>query len=781
MDSSGDPSRGDRAGEAVAPLRGLLDLVRLTRRQPTMLETLTAVAATVSESLGFSTVVMNVYRPDTNDYEVVAVQGSDTARDLLLGRVTGADTWLPYLDARFHRHGVFWVPAGTVPIDPADVTWYRPDIQVDGPANETHWDSEDALFAPLEGAGGRRYGIISVDEPASGLRPDDDQLGLLGALAANASLAIESARQVAALQSALARNRAVVNSTLEAVIASDLDDRIVEFNPAAERTFGYRAAEVLGRSSADLFVPAIFREAYRRNAARVRAEPDSSVLNRRIETMAMRSDGTEFRVELTVARVDGGDDQGPVFYAFVRDIEERLRSQEQLAHLAYHDALTGLPNRSMVEQQLDLSLARARRSDEAVALMFVDLDDFKEVNDRLGHAAGDRLLAAVSSRLRSVLRDSDILARQGGDEFLVLLSDLGEGAATAAEQVGIKLLDTLREPFVIAGTEVRTGASIGISLYPDDAADTEGLLRHADAAMYRAKGAGGGRFVFHQRSEKVGSRPTSIAAQLRRAIEYGELELHYQPIWRLQQPRELAVLEGLVRWRHPERGLLAPESFINLADQSTAGDELMAWVMGEACAQLRSWESAGAAPMVAINVSSHQLLAPGFAAGLRAQLRGCGLSPSSLALELTESAWTVDAAGALEVVDELRTIGFGIALDDFGAGYSSLSRLTGLAFDAIKIDGRLLHGVPDDPQAVRLFAAVVELAAVCTGVIVAEGIETDAQLELLLDSGITHGQGFHLGGPMPAAEAGALLTRSTVRRPMNPGGEGPAAPDGSGV
>ena len=735
-----------------------------------MPETLSAVAATVSESLGFATVVMNVYRPDSNDYEVVAVQGSSTARDLLLGRVTGADTWLPYLNERYRRHGVFWIPAGSVALDPEDITWYRPEIAVDGPVDETHWDAEDALFAPLEGAGGRRFGIISVDEPASGRRPDDDQLALLGGLAANASLAIESARQVAALEAALARNRAVVSSTLEAVIAADLDDRVVEFNPAAERTFGYRAVEVLGRNGAELFVPPAARETYRRNAARVRAEPHSTLLGRRIETTAMRKDGTEFRVELTLARVDGDDEQGPVFYSFVRDIEDRLRSQEQLAHLAYHDALTGLPNRSMVEQQLDLSLARARRSDEAVALMFVDLDDFKEVNDRLGHAAGDRLLTAVSNRLRAVLRDSDILARQGGDEFLVLLSDLGDGAATAAEQVGIKLLDTLREPFVIAGTEVRTGASIGISLYPDDAADTEGLLRHADAAMYRAKSAGGGRFVFHQRPETAGARSASIAAQLRRAIEQGELELQYQPIWRLGEPHELAVLEGLVRWRHPDRGLLAPESFINLADQSTAGDELVSWVAGEAGHQLRTWQAAGPAPMVAINVSSHQLLAPGFADRLHAQLRAGGVAPSSLALELTESAWMVDAGATLEVVDVLRSIGFAVALDDFGAGYSSLSRLPGLAFDAIKIDGRLLQGVPGDGQATALFAAVVKLAAVCGGAIIAEGVESDAQLEVLRGCGITHAQGFRLGGPMDVAAATELLSRATVRLPSGSGG-----------
>ncbi|MGH2873245.1 MAG: diguanylate cyclase domain-containing protein, partial [Solirubrobacteraceae bacterium] len=234
-------------------------------------------------------------------------------------------------------------------------------------------------------------------------------------------------------------------------------------------------------------------------ARQVREGHGSRLFGRRMETTALRHDGTEFPVELTVTRVDGAGGAGPLFYAFVRDITERRRSEAQLSHLAYHDVLTGLPNRTRVEQELDRSLARARRAGSSVALMFVDLDDFKGVNDRFGHAAGDRLLASVATRLRGALRDADVIARQGGDEFLVLVADLVDDPVRAADRVGAKLLDALCEPFVIAGAEVRTGASIGVSLYPDDAADTEALMRHADAAMYRAKRDGGGRWALHHR------------------------------------------------------------------------------------------------------------------------------------------------------------------------------------------------------------------------------------------------------------------------------------------
>jgi PAS domain S-box-containing protein len=256
---------------------------------------------------------------------------------------------------------------------------------------------------------------------------------------------------------------------------------VIEFNPAAERLFGYGRMEILGRPAGELLVPVEGREEYRRVLARMRSAEGSQLLGRRLEITALRRDGTTFPAELTVTISGALAGEQPIVYGWVRDISDRRRAEAQLTYLAYHDALTGLPNRIMVEQELDLALARARRAGGAAALMFVDLDDFKEVNDRL----------------RSVLRDSDVLARQGGDEFLVLLADLQEEPDAGAESVARKLLDALREPFPVAGTTIATGASIGISLYPADADGTEALLRHADAAMYAAKGAGGGRFAFH--------------------------------------------------------------------------------------------------------------------------------------------------------------------------------------------------------------------------------------------------------------------------------------------
>ncbi len=763
MHRAGESSGPSRSGEAIAPLRGLLEFARIARRQPTLLETLRAVAAAVSDAVGFATVVINAYRADRDLYEVVTVHGSERASEILLGSVTKPETWTPLLADRFRRHGVYFVPEGSLAFDDPTVTWYRPEPNARAAeASGESWHTDDALFATLEGSAGRPYGVISVDEPFSGLRPDDQQLVMLSALAAHAALAIESSRQMTAVESSLGRYRAVIAATLDCVVAVDEQDRLIEFNPAAERTFDYLATDVLGREVADVLVPPENRAFYRSLAQRLRDNPDSSLLARRIETTAVRSDGSEFPVELTVARVEGAGGLGPSFYGFLRDIGERRRGEEQLAYLAYHDALTGLPNRILVEQEIDLALARARRAGGAAALMFVDLDDFKEVNDRLGHAAGDRLLANVSARLRGVLRDSDVLARQGGDEFLVLLGDLSDEPTAAAENVGGKLLSALLEPFVVAGTEVRTGASIGVSLYPDDAADTEALLRHADVAMYRAKAAGGGRLVFHQRSDASGSRRSSMTAQLRRAVEAGEMEIHYQPVWSLAPRRVIVGVEALVRWRHPEKGLLTPDLFMNVADQSTAGEDLMAWTLDACCRQAREWLEADLTPMIGINISPPQLLAPGFAASLARRVAESQLSPAKVALELTESAWTLDSAEALEVIADLRGTGFTMVLDDFGAGYSSLSRLVDLGFDVLKIDGGMLAGVPGDDRAVKLVEAVFDLASACASGVVAEGVETQAHHDFLLAHGISLAQGSLLGAPMDAADITALLQRHLV-------------------
>ena len=765
MDSISEPPRPQGSGWVIAPVRGLLELSHLTRRRPGLRETLDDVARIVSSSLGFRTVIINMYRPDTDEYEVAIVRGNERARRLLLGEVTPASTWDPVLDPRFLRHGVYFIPEGTMEYDDPAVTWYRPeapDGAINGEPGEDRWRVDDALFAPLEGLGGRRYGVISVDEPATGRRPDDQALEVLGALAIHAAMAIESASQLQELESALARHRAVISSTLDCVVAIDSSARIVEFNPAAERTFGHSAADALGRYVVDLLVPPENRDEYRSYIRRVLSTGDSRLLGRRVETAALCADGSRLPVELTMSLVRTGEDDPPVFYGFLRDIAERRRGEEQLAYLAYHDPLTGLPNRVLVEEQLDLALARARRTGGSAALMFVDLDDFKEVNDRLGHAAGDQLLAAVAARLRAVLRDSDMLARQGGDEFLVLLADLTGDPTPAAENVGGKLIDALREPFAVTGIEVRTGASIGISLYPDDAADTETLLRHADVAMYRAKTAGGGRLAFHERSAALSTRRASISTQLRRAIVNGELELHYQPVWALSPERRISGVEALLRWRHPDRGLLTPDAFLTLAEQGSAGDELIDWVLREACRQARWWRDDGLHPVIGLNVSPHQLLAPRSVSRIVEHITDHGLSTGNFVIELTESAWSVDSAEALDVVARLRAAGMWLALDNFGVGYTSLLHLRDLACDVIKVDRRMLVDVPGDPTAVKVLRAAFALAEACGAEVIAEGIETEAQIAFLIEYGVTHAQGFHLAHPVPGSDLTALLERHLV-------------------
>jgi diguanylate cyclase (GGDEF)-like protein/PAS domain S-box-containing protein len=764
MPVAGDSSERPPQGRTLAPLRALLELSRLIQREPTLDETLRAVAETVSQASGFATVVVNQYLPDTDEYAVVTVYGNERARADLQGHVSPAATWTPMLDERFHRHGVYLIPEGSLEYDDS-IRWHVPEIADPDALTDEDWHADDALFATLDGPRGRRYGIIAVDDPISGRRPDDGLLELLGALAGHAALAIESSLQMIALQGALARNRAVIASTLDCVLAVDIRDRLIDFNPAAERTFGYRAEEILGRDAAELLVPPEGWAAYRQGSVRIRENENSSLLNRRIETTAMRSDGSAFPCELTIARVEGAPGDGPMFYAFVRDISERRRAEEQMAFLAYHDSLTGLPNRVRVEQELDLALARARRAGGAVALMFVDLDDFKEVNDRLGHAVGDRLLSAVATRCKGVLRESDVLARQGGDEFLVLLSDLTEDPTLAAGEVAGKLLNALREPFVVAGQELRTGASIGISVYPHDARHSDELMRHADAAMYVAKAAGGGRLAFDQSRHGDELSHRSVSAQLTAALRRGELELHYQPVCHLEPPRAIVGAEAQLRWRHPRRGLLEAAEFISLADQSEIGQAVMAWVVQEVCRQSGAWQEEGLDPLIGFDVSPAQLLVAGFASNFVAALAECRLPMSRVVVELTESAWTVDSAEALSVIDELREAGASLLLDDFGAGYSSLSRLRGLAFDVIKIDGRLLGGVPADAAAVDLLEAVIGLTVACRAQLVADGVTTEGQIEFLLAHGITYGQGEALGAPMPAAELTPLLRAALVAEP----------------
>ena len=490
------------AGTAVAVLRGLLEISRLTQQQLPLQEVLEATAAIIGRDLGYAVVSISAYRPELDSYEVMAVHGDEDARATLMGRVRPAAVLRPLLQPRYARRGAFFIPEGEVDYETdSAIDWYRSDVPQAREGDDGAWRTDDALIAALDGTGGSHLGLVSVDNPASGRRPDDQQLEEFAAVAAHAALALDSSVRVRQLETALTRNRAVLESTLDGVIAIDAMGRVLEFNPAAQQIFGYPEHEAIGCNIAELVLPASERaEIIRRFSAGL--VPGGELVDRRTEITAMRADGTQMPIEFTVARVQEGED-GAVFYGFVRDISDRRRAEAELAFLAYHDPLTRLPNRAQVERELELALARARRSRRQVALMFIDLDNFKAVNDELGHGVGDLFLAAVAGRLRSVLREGDVLARQGGDEFIVLLTDLGEDAIEVSAAVATKLLESMRDPFELAGRELRSGASIGVSAYPFDAGDGAALLRHADRAMYLAKARGGGQMVRHDRDAPV--------------------------------------------------------------------------------------------------------------------------------------------------------------------------------------------------------------------------------------------------------------------------------------
>jgi len=427
----------------------------------------------------------------------------------------------------------------------------------------------------------------------------------------------------------------------------------------------------------------------------------------------------------------------------------------ELEYLAYHDALTGLANRAAMDAALAEAVAEARVGGTAVALAYVDLNDFKRVNDTLGHDMGDRLLREVAARLRRAVRPGDLLARRGGDEFLVLLRGLPLLAAAEAEVVGQRVCDLLAMPFTLGAAELLVDASIGVSVFPGDADSPASLVEHADAAMYEAKSSGGGVAVYGAETADPLER-LALAARLRRAIERDELELHYQPICRASDSVIIGV-ESLVRWRDPERGLIPPAGFIPVAERTGVVDALGDWVLEETCRQTAEWQAAGLSPNTGVNISPRQLRRSGFAGRVEAIVAEYGIDRSRFVLELTESAWSLEASRLLPVLHDLRARGFALAIDDFGAGYSSLWRLRELPVQIIKVDRAFLTGVPDDPDACAIYSAIMQLADTVHCDVVAEGVETAEHLEYLNELGCRIAQGFHLGRPLPAAEATATL------------------------
>jgi diguanylate cyclase (GGDEF)-like protein len=452
----------------------------------------------------------------------------------------------------------------------------------------------------------------------------------------------------------------------------------------------------------------------------------------------------------------------------VTDVTDRKRIEaealEQLRLAARHDSLTGLANREAFTEHLELSLARAARADRGVAVLFIDLDNFKLINDSFGHAAGDGLLKGVGSRVKGATRKTDVVARQGGDEFLVLLSDVkrvpGEEIpfSNAPRVVASKLRRILHAPFVVEGIEIYIGASIGISLYPTDAQDAATLLKHADIAMYSVKDAGRNGHALYTRSGDKALEQISMAGRVRKSVEGGKgLVLHYQPLVNLETAALVGV-EALVRWHDGERGLVQPAEFLPLVEQIGLLGSLTDWVIDEACQQAFAWQQQGLELYVSINLPPSYCQPTGMAYLVTAA-DNAGIDLERLMIEVTESALIPDSRRQMEdTLADMHRKGLKLAIDDFGTGYSSLGRLNKAWVSMLKIDRSFIHDLPDDENARQLVASIIQLAHTLDLEPIAEGVETEAQRRYLLDHDCRYGQGFLFSRPVPAQQLETLYS-----------------------
>jgi diguanylate cyclase (GGDEF)-like protein/PAS domain S-box-containing protein len=548
-----------------------------------------------------------------------------------------------------------------------------------------------------------------------------------------------------------ARFRSLIQNSGDVFAVIDPRGRLTYKSVAVRQVLGYRAVD-LGRSSLMSLIHPDDVKWARRLFGEVLARPGSQLTG---ETRVHHADGTWRVMEWTLTNLVYDSTVGGVVVN-ARDISQRKALEEQLSHQALHDPLTGLPNRVLLTDRVEHALARRDDRHRDVAVLFLDLDDFKTVNDSLGHGVGDKLLAAVAERLRGALRPADTVARMGGDEFAILIDEPVSGGAPAG--VAERILDALREPLGTGRRAVSVRASIGIAWSNGRRMTASDLLRDAELAMYAAKRQGKGRYeVF-----KTGMRADALVrlelkADLDRALADGQLVLHYQPIVDLADSRIVGV-ESLVRWNHPRRGRLAPESFIQLAEETGQIVPLGRWVLQEACRQSADWaRTLGRTIPVAVNLSARELQDRGLIDHVRECLASTGIDPASLTVEVTESVWVEEVETSGRVLESLRELGVHLAIDDFGIGYSSLSYLQRYPFDSLKIDRSFVAALDAGGAGEPLVRSMLDLAQRLDRTVVAEGIESPDQLATLWRLGCQLGQGYLMARPGDAETIERLL------------------------
>jgi diguanylate cyclase (GGDEF)-like protein/PAS domain S-box-containing protein len=576
---------------------------------------------------------------------------------------------------------------------------------------------------------------------------------------------IERAENAEALFQEQERARVTLDSIGDAVMSTDLLGRVIYLNVAAERMTGWTREQARGRPVEEVFrvIDGVTGEAAR-NAMELAIRENTSV-SLTPNCVLVRRDGVQAAIEDSAAPIHdrGGEVMGAVMV--FHDVTTARALSHRMAYLAQHDCLTDLPNRLLLNDRLNRAMALAARHRGKLAVLFLDVDRFKYVNDSLGHRIGDRLLQSVARRLQGCVRHSDTVSRQGGDEFVILLSEVGHArdAAAGAE----KVLQALSEPHRIDEHELRVTGSIGIVVYPEDGMEADVLLKHADFAMYHAKEQGRNNYRFFEPALNVRAlERQALEIGLRRAIEGRELLLHYQPKMNLQSGRIVGA-EAFLRWHHPQRGLILPSQFVPIAEISGCMVPIGRWVLREACLQARAWQANGLAPMrIAINVSAPELRDKDFVPSLRGILDETGFAPRDLELELTETVLMQDTSFTTDVLRSLKDLDVQLALDDFGTGCSSLSYLKRFPIDILKIDRSFVHDLTTDSDASSIVSAVIGMGKNLGMQVVAEGVESREQLACLQQLACPQGQGWYFSEPVAPEEFARLVHHKMTETPV---------------
>jgi len=607
-----------------------------------------------------------------------------------------------------------------------------------------------------EAVSGAVFGLLHGETVGTWIRLNINPLFDKDGAVSAAVVSLDDITSERAAGETLRLSAAVIEHASEGVMVTDHDNRIQMINSAFSEITGYSLAELIGRTPKILASGRHEPEYYATmwHALRESGHWSGEIWNR-------RKNGDVYPEWLNISVVRNAQGEISYYIALFSDITERKQREERIWRQANFDSLTGLPNRSHFNDRLESTIAEARRTHLPLALLFVDLDHFKWVNDTLGHQAGDRLLREAAERMRGGLREEDTVARLSGDEFAILLPSIAH--VEHADRVATKLLETLAKPYTINDREVFVSASIGIAVFPDDGADGTQLLRNADAAMYRAKEAGRNHCAYftpelHQRAEQR----LRLGSELRRALLENQFELHFQPI--VTAAGVLVGAEALLRWHHPEDGLRYPDSFIAVAEELGIMPEISAWVLPAAINQLQGWQTRlGYTGYITVNLSSVELRSQAHLRTLLHTLEASELIPGSLILEITETSLLSDDESVIGFLNSARALGVKIALDDFGTGYSSLSYLKRFPFDIIKIDRQFVCGAPEHDGDAALIEAVVALARRLGVKTVAEGVETNAQHAYLAGIDCAQLQGYLIDRPLAAATMEQRIVEAGAR------------------